>query len=166
MEDFKIKKRNVELRSEKVRTIIGQIPPVLIRYGTVSIILVLLCIMLTLYHLPYKRIYSGTATFFNLPTSLQSDIIDLPILLRFNEHPDESFKGQNISIISHESEFTGEIIDYSFIRDTLNRQKAVCRFNFKDIKALEAQTVDMRIVISHGNLLNKIFSHKLMYNAQ
>lgn len=166
MEDFNINKRNIELRSEKVRTIIGQIPPALIRYGTFSIIVVLLFMMMTLYHLPYKRVYSGIATIYNIPTSLQSDTTELPILLRFDEYPDESFNGQKISIISPDSEFTGEILDCSMIRDTINRQKAVCRFKLEDIKSVELQTVDMRIVISSDNLLYKIFAHDIMLNNQ
>lgn len=49
------KERNVELRSEKVRNIVGQVPPKLIRYGitTVGLIVVLAAVVSTI--IPYRN---------------------------------------------------------------------------------------------------------------
>ena len=46
MEDEKKQERNFELRSEKVRSIIGQIPPSLVRYGIMIVGVVLLCLLI------------------------------------------------------------------------------------------------------------------------
>ena len=49
-------RKPIELRSEKVRNIIGQIPPVLLRYGTViiGVTLAALC-MLSMYISPIVK---------------------------------------------------------------------------------------------------------------
>lgn len=58
----KKEERSFELRSEKVRSIVGQIPSTLVRYGITAIGAVLLCLLAVAYFLPYKQVYSGTAT--------------------------------------------------------------------------------------------------------
>ena len=62
MEEEKKQERSFELRSEKVRSIVGQIPSSLVRYGITTIGTVLLCLFAVAYFLPYKQVYYGTAT--------------------------------------------------------------------------------------------------------
>jgi hypothetical protein len=52
MEEEKKQERSYELRSEKVRSIVGQIPSSLIRYGITAIGSVLLCLFVVSYFLP------------------------------------------------------------------------------------------------------------------
>ncbi|MDY6229381.1 MAG: hypothetical protein SPL77_00740, partial [Prevotella sp.] len=52
--------------------------------------------------------------------------------------------------------FVGQIRNYSSVRDTLGRQNVLCRFKSTDIKNVENQTVDFRIVCSSENLLQKM----------
>ena len=65
----KKQERSFELRSEKVRSIVGQIPSSLIRYGITAIGMVLLCLFAVAYYLPYKQVYSGTATIHKTTTT-------------------------------------------------------------------------------------------------
>ena len=46
-------KDNIELRSEKVRKVIGKIPPFLIRIGTAIITLIMIAFALAFYTIPY-----------------------------------------------------------------------------------------------------------------
>jgi hypothetical protein len=48
-------KKEIELRSEKVRNIVGQIPPVLLRRGITIISLVLLVLLVSAYFVPYPE---------------------------------------------------------------------------------------------------------------
>lgn len=48
--------RNIELRSEKVRNVIGQIPPVLLRYGTMIICIALVVMILLAAVIPYEEV--------------------------------------------------------------------------------------------------------------
>ncbi|ALO14877.1 hypothetical protein L21SP5_01222 [Salinivirga cyanobacteriivorans] len=58
-EDF----NNIQLRSRKVREIIGKIPPYMVRVGTSVIFFILVMLFLLVYFLPYKTSYTGSAVF-------------------------------------------------------------------------------------------------------
>jgi hypothetical protein len=46
---------NLDLRSERVRNIIGEIPPGLVRYGTMLIMFILVALFLAAYYIPYPQ---------------------------------------------------------------------------------------------------------------
>ncbi|MCI6279534.1 MAG: hypothetical protein MR609_07080 [Bacteroidales bacterium] len=150
------KKHSFELRSEKVRSIVGQIPSSLVRYGITAIGVVLLCLLAVAYFLPYKQVYSGTATIHEVAIT-PTDSTDITILLRFENKRPDNVTGQMLSLQSLDGTFAGQIQNLSSIRDTLERQEALCRFKSADIKTIANQTVDFRIVHSSGNLLQKMF---------
>lgn len=155
-EQAKKQERNFELRSEKVRSIVGQIPSALVQYGIIAIGAVLLCLLAVAYFLPYKQVYSGTATVHRATTATSADSMNITILLKFeNKHP-YNVNGQMIYLQSPYGMFTGQLRDLSAVRDTLERQKAICRFKSADIKIVENQTVDFQIVRTSGNLLQKM----------
>ena len=53
MSDKKINKENIELRSEKVRNLLGEIPPSLVRWSTVVITVIFLAVLATVCLIPY-----------------------------------------------------------------------------------------------------------------
>ena len=152
----KKQERSFELRSEKVRSIVGQIPSSLVRYGITAIGAVLLCLLAIAYFLPYKQVYSGTATIHRVTTVTPADSTDITILLKFENKRPEDTKGQMIYLQSPYRTFAGQIQDLSSVRDTLERQEALCRFKSADIKTVENQTVDFQITRTSGNLLQKM----------
>ena len=152
----KKQERSFELRSEKVRSIVGQIPSSLVRHGITAIGAVLLCLLAVAYFLPYKQVYSGTATVHGATTAAPADSTDITILLKFENKRPDKMKGQMICLQSPYGTFAGQIRDLSPVRDTLERQKAICRFKVTEIKSVENQTVDFQIVSSSGNLLKKM----------
>ena len=152
----KKQERSFELRSEKVRSIVGQIPSSLVRYGITAIGAVLLCLLAVAYFLPYEQVYSGTATVHGATTATPADSTDITILLKFENKRPDNVNGQMIYLQSPYRTFAGQIRDLSPVRDTLERQKAICRFKVTEIKSVENQTVDFQIVSSSGNLLQKM----------
>ena len=156
MEEEKKQERSFELRSEKVRSIVGQIPSSLVRYGITAIGAVLLCLLAVAYFLPYEQVYSGTATVHGATTATPADSTDITILLKFENKRPDNVNGQMIYLQSPYRTFAGQIRDQSPVRDTLERQKAICRFKVTEIKSVENQTVDFQIVSSSGNLLQKM----------
>ena len=46
---------DIELRSEKVRNLLGEIPPSLIRWGTVIIIAIFLALLIVVCFMPYPH---------------------------------------------------------------------------------------------------------------
>ena len=156
MEEEKKQERSFELRSEKVRSIVEQIPSSLVRYGITAIGAVLLCLLAVAYFLPYEQVYSGTATVHGATTATPADSTDITILLKFENKRPDNVNGQMIYLQSPYRTFAGQIRDLSPVRDTLERQKAICRFKVTEIKSVENQTVDFQIVSSSGNLLQKM----------
>lgn len=49
----KIKENDIELRSEKVRKLLGDIPPALVRWGNVIILAIFLVLLLVVCFMPY-----------------------------------------------------------------------------------------------------------------
>ena len=45
----------IELRSEKVRNLLGEIPPALVRWGTVIIVAIFLALLLVVCFVPYSH---------------------------------------------------------------------------------------------------------------
>jgi hypothetical protein len=116
----------------------------------------LLCLLAVAYFLPYKQVYSGTATVHRATTVIPADSTNITILLKFeNKHP-YNVNGQELNLQAVSGTFTGKIQSLSAIRDTLERQEALCRFKSADIKTVENQTVDFQIARTSGNLLQKM----------
>lgn len=152
----KKEERSFELRSEKVRSIVGQIPSSLVRYGIATIGVVLVCLLTVAYFLPYKQVYSGTATVQGVTTATPTDSTDIIILLRFENKRPDNVTGQMLSLQSLDETFAGQIRRLSSVRDTLERQEALCSFKGIEIKSVENQMVDFQIVRTSGNLLQKM----------
>ena len=152
----KKQERSFELRSEKVRSIVGQIPSSLVRYGITAIGAVLLCLLAVAYFLPYKKVHSGTATVHGARTATPTDSTDITILLKFENKRPDNVDGQMIYLQSPYGTFAGKIQDLSSVRDTLERQEALCRLKSADIKTVENQTVDFQITRTSGNLMQKM----------
>ena len=131
-----------ELRSDKVRSIVGQMPSSLVRHGIA-------------WFLPYRQVYSGTAVVSHSP-EVSSDSTGLTVLLRFVDKRPSSLSGQKLLLISPQGQLVGSIQSLSLTRDTLERQKCFCRFKSSELKKVECQTVDFQIVCSSGNLLQKM----------
>lgn len=144
-----------ELRSDKVRSIVGQMSSSLVRHGIVAIGSVLVCLFVVAWFLPYRQVYSGTAVVSHSP-EVSSDSTGLTVLLRFVDKRPSSLSGQKLLLISPQGQLVGSIQSLSLTRDTLERQKCFCRFKSSELKKVECQTVDFQIVCSSGNLLQKM----------
>jgi hypothetical protein len=69
MEEQKGKYNDIELRSEKVRNIIGQIPPLLVRSGIGVIALVVILVLVVCYYIPYSETIDGQIKIYSIPES-------------------------------------------------------------------------------------------------
>ena len=156
MEEEKKQEQSFELRSEKVRSIVGQIPSSLIRHGITAIGTVLVCLFVVAYFLPYRQVYTGTATIYEV-SETTSDSTKMMLLLQFERtrRPTQATQ-QTLSLEAGQYQIEGEILNLSAVRDTLARQEALCHFKTADIQELENQMVDFRLVQSSGNLLQKL----------
>lgn len=157
MEEEK-QERSFELRSEKVRSIVGQVPSSLTCYGITAIGVVLLCLFVMAYFLPYKQVYSGTAII-QEATITTSDSTDITILLRFENKQPVNVNRQILYLQTSNGMSVGAIRKLSAVRDTLARQETLCRFKTTEIQPLQNQTVDFKLVVSSSSLLQKLLGN-------
>lgn len=158
MEEEEKQERSFELRSEKVRSIVGQVPSSLTCYGITAIGVVLLCLFVMAYFLPYKQVYSGTAII-QEATITTSDSTDITILLRFENKQPVNVNRQILYLQTSNGMSVGAIRKLSAVRDTLARQETLCRFKTTEIQPLQNQTVDFKLVVSSSSLLQKLLGN-------
>lgn len=159
MEEEKKEERSFELRSEKVRSIVGQIPSSLVRYGITAIGAVLICLFVVAYFLPYKQVYSGTAVIHGIPGDQKVDATEMTVLLKFGEkRPNILTEEASIDFQSASGVVNGRILSLSIERDTLGRQVAHCRMPLQSVKKMEHSEVDFILTLQSGNLLSRFFS--------
>ena len=79
----------IELRSEKVRNIIGEIPSGIVRYGITIITIVLLVLLVGAYFIPYPETISARIEM----TNRQQGTVDIPY-----KYVNTVKKGKNVSI--------------------------------------------------------------------
>lgn len=158
MEEEEKQERSFELRSEKVRSIVGQVPSSLTYYGITAIGIVLLCLFVMAYFLPYKQVYSGTAIIKEAPITT-SDSTDINILLRFDNKQPVNVNRQILYLQTSNGTSVGTIRKLSTVRDTLARQETLCRFKTTEIQPLQNQTVDFKLVVSSSSRLQKLLGN-------
>ncbi len=158
MEEEEKQERSFELRSEKVRSIVGQVPSSLTYYGITAIGIVLLCLFVMAYFLPYKQVYSGIAIIKEAPITT-SDSTDINILLRFYNKQPVNVNRQILYLQTSNGTSVGTIRKLSTVRDTLARQETLCRFKTTEIQPLQNQTVDFKLVVSSSSLLQKLLGN-------
>ena len=161
MKDKQKQEHSFELRSEKVRSIVGQIPSSLVRYGITAIGLVLFVLGGIAYFLPYKKIYTGTAIIRPLNSQTFSDSIETVILLRFDGQALLEGGKQAIHLTNGMTNAEGVLLSVSSVRDTLDRQEAQVRFVKKDLQKIENQTVDFKVSQTSGSILSLILGEFL-----
>lgn len=153
--------RSYELRSEKVRSIVGQIPSSLVRYGIAIIGIVLVVLFVVAYFLPYKKVYSGQTVIYSIPTNYQKDSIDLELKLLFEvDRPKTSSYHSDIVFGSSQDLISGKLIELNSLRDTTGRQHAVCEVLYTDAKKIVGQTLDFQLIVESSSLLVKMLGGK------
>lgn len=143
--------QSIELRSEKMRSIIGQVPPALLRYGYLIILGVIIALIGGASILPYHRKYSGVATISSLRP-------DGRILLRFEgkRPPTTEVRGARILLFSSQgASHEGVLLYLLDRRDTLGRQEAGCT-PLSSARSLEDSEVDFTLILPAQSLLRHL----------
>ncbi|WP_329904831.1 hypothetical protein [Porphyromonas pogonae] len=156
----KKQERSFELRSEKVRSIVGQIPSSLVRYGISVIGVVLLCLFGVACFLPYKQVYSGTAIIRVSERELETNAKATKLLLIFGEKRPNSqvIEGADLMLQSPDGHLAGKLIKLSAVRDTLGRQEAIIGLPQDSLIKMQGQTVDFILTQYQGSLLESLLS--------
>lgn len=157
MELENTKGRNFELRSEKTRSLVGEIPSVLIRYGIVIIISVLALLVGIAMYFPYRKVYHGEAVIYSLPSKLGVDSILLPLKCRFvGEIPRVVPKKSQFALSVEGRECVGRLVSLDQFRDTLGRQKALLVLP-PEVALSEPAMLPFRLTIERGSIAGQLF---------
>jgi|GEM_PF-1377692 len=124
------KDRSIELRSEKVRNIIGQIPPVLIRSGTLIICVVLLVLLAISAFIPYRE-----------TISIQVKIGASPEACYIRSPEDGFFVSDSIPVAIDAGAIIGYIICKDSIEKIISPVKGEFLMNVRNMESLSKGTL-------------------------
>lgn len=154
MEERKTPK-NIELRSEKVRSIVGQVPPALVRYGSLLVLLVLLILLGIAHMLPYRQIVEGEAIVRTMPQpSSHPDTLLLHVDLRWSQSvADISPVGCALSFDGPEVSVQGRVVAYAPLRSPEGTHAAQIALPAAAAQSIAPSTLDCRLILGDGSLL-------------
>lgn len=148
---------NIELRSEKVRNVIGRVPPRLVSLGTVLITVIVLALALAFYKIPYPISIEATGEVINQRTV--QVFVPYKYLYLFDEPRTAhvSFEGNDdasysCNVISHNAKLIHrEEGNYFMAIATVSTQGRNTPVLQKYMKA------DVRVIISNQTLWQQVF---------
>lgn len=154
MEERKTPK-NIELRSEKVRSIVGQVPPALVRYGSLLVLLVLLILLGIAHMLPYRQIVEGEAIVRTMPQpTFHPDTLLLHVELRWSQSvADISPVGCALSLDGPELSVQGRLTAYTALRSPEGTHAATIALPATDAQRISPSTLSCRMLLRKGSLL-------------
>ena len=149
---------NIELRSEKVRNVIGKVPPRLVSLGTVIITVIVLALAVAFYKIPYPISIETNGEVVN--HRMVQVFVPYKYLYLFNEPRTAhvSFEGyDNISyqfdVASHSTKLVHkEDGNYFVATATINTQG-----NIRKSVLQKYMKADIRIIISNKTLWQQVF---------
>lgn len=148
---------NIELRSEKVRNVIGKVPPRLVSLGTVLITVIVLALALAFYKIPYPISIEATGEVINQRTV--QVFVPYKYLYLFDEPRTAhvSFEGNDdasysCNVISHNAKLIHrEEGNYFMAIATVSTQGRNTPVLQKYMKA------DVRVIISNQTIWQQVF---------
>lgn len=153
---------NIELRSEKARKVIGQIPSSLVRYGNVALLFALCTMAVVAFFLPYQQVCHAEAIVV-APKAIPSDSADVTLQLKFSDKQPTTFissspphTSSTLQLSTSHGVIVGQLQTLSATRDSLGRQIAIVRCRTNDIASCFSQTFDATLIIHRGRLLHAI----------
>ena len=156
MDSQKKQERNFELRSEKTRSLVGEIPSALIRYGIIVIAITLLLLVGIATQFPYRKVYRGEATIYALRRDINTDSTRVAVKLRFaGEMPVKMTVRNKIILTSQGLETAGRLIDLKAHRDTLGRQDAMLLLAANPALT-EYSMLSFNLTIEQGSILYQL----------
>lgn len=137
---------------------VGQIPPVLVRYGTSIAVLAIAAMLAVAAVLPHRQVLRGTATVHTVADTLAHDSVLLAVGLRFDSpvaiSPTEA-KSVAFSTYSGQS-IHGHLFSLSPNPDTLGRQSAYVALPSTNIDALLHSQCAFALTLERGSLLRSL----------
>ena len=148
---------NIELRSEKVRNVIGKVPPRLVSLGTVVITIIVLALAVAFYKIPYPISIEANGEVINQRTV--QVFVPYKYLCFFDEPRTAHLSFEGNDIVSYNCDITSHNAKLIHRKDgnyfmaiaTVNTQRQKSPVLQKYMKA------DVRIIVSNKTLWQQVF---------
>ena len=146
---------NIELRSEKVRNVIGKVPPRLVSLGTVIITVIVLVLAVAFYKIPYPISIEANGEVVNHRTVQ----VFVPYKYLFNEPRTAHISFEGYDNISYQFDVASHSTKLVHKEDGNNfRAIGIMNTDEKTVPALQKhQKANIRIVISNKTLWQQVF---------
>ena len=145
-----------QLRSEKVRSIIGQVPPLLTRYGITMLAVAVAALLLAARLIPYRQVYRGEAIVYEVPPC-DEDSVTLRVRLLLDGELGGKGNIERMVLSDPARSVEGRVISLSLRRDTLGYREAAVRFPCVEVAPLAATTLPCTLTTDAGPYLHYIF---------
>ena len=157
MEQNEKESDNIELRSEKVRNVIGKVPPRLVSLGTVVITIIVLALAVAFYKIPYPISIEVNGEVINQRTV--QVFVPYKYLCLFDEPRTAHLSFEGNDIVSYNCDITSHNAKLIHRKDgnyfmaiaTVNTQRQKSPVLQKYMKA------DVRIIVSNKTLWQQVF---------
>ncbi len=147
-----------ELRSEKVRNIVGPMPPALIRYGITAICMALAMVILVCAFLPFRKTANGTVYIVNYYSD--NNNYHITAKLKFDKS-NSAVNIQGCKIICYNTIYQarGIIVTYNPVRTDMAEYIAELEFNnTTESQLFKDRETEFKIILSETTVLNKLLS--------
>ncbi|MDD7469043.1 MAG: hypothetical protein SPI16_05745 [Porphyromonas sp.] len=145
-----------QLRSEKVRSIIGQVPPLLTRYGITMLAVAVAALLLAARLIPYRQVYRGEAIVYEVPLC-DEDSVTLRLRVRLDGTPADPGAISGIILSDPSGMAVGTDVRVSAHRDTLGYRTVLARFACPEVRPMAATTLPCTITTDAGPYLYYLF---------
>lgn len=142
------------LRSEKARSIIGEIPSSLVRYGLFAIAITFALALYIATNIPYRKVYKGTCF---IERTQEGGLKPLEVSLRFDGQGIGSITQAEHGLIlsSYTRTYEATLQHLSHDRDGQGRQKALIEIEDLNIPKGDV-TLDFTLSVEKGSILSQI----------
>lgn len=142
------------LRSEKARSIIGEIPSSLVRYGLFAIAITFALALYIATNIPYRKVYKGTCF---IERTQEGGLKPLEVSLRFDGQGIGSITQAEHGLIlsSYTRTYEATLQHLSHERDGQGRQKALIEIEDLNIPKGDV-TLDFTLSVEKGSILSQI----------
>lgn len=141
-----------QLRSEKVRSIIGQVPPLLTRYGITMLAVAIAALLLAARLIPYRQVYRGEAIVYEVP-SCEEDFVTLSLRVRLDGDLVDPGTISEMILSDPDRMAMGTDVRVSARRDTLGYMTVSARFACQEVLPMVATTLSCTLTTDAGPYL-------------
>ncbi len=148
--------RDLSLRSPRTRAVLGQVPPIIVRMGTLCALVAIALLLGFSARYPYQHSYPAECFVLSVDSSANDSLV-LSVKVRFTDARPKSYSWDCAALaLSAPYCCKGALLRLSPMRDSLAFQRATVRIPYIVPSALNGNLIDASLGIREGTLLQRV----------